>query len=96
MFILLLTVMTSCTDDTCTCLPGNTEGFERLAGSWIRVESNNPSADGIVIQIVVTQGVITDKAESGFNVGDIKWKDITIVDKEHFTHQELGQRCAIL
>ena len=68
-------LLASCTDPE-TCSPGDTEEFVNLDRTWIRVESNNPSADGLIIKIVGTHGVITDKAGSAFSVGDIKWKDI--------------------
>jgi len=79
----------ACTDPE-TCSPGNTEDFVNLDQSWIRIESNNPSADGMVIKLVGTYGVVTDKAGSDFNIGDIKWKDILAIDKENFMYEELG------
>ncbi len=64
--------------------------LDNLNGEWIRIASNNPVADGILIDMSGTSGTITDKAGSGFEVGDLKWKNIKAVDAENFTHEELG------
>jgi len=64
--------------------------LDKLNGNWIRVASNNPTADGILIGMSGTSGTILDKSGSGFSVGDIKWKNIEAVDNENFNHEELG------
>lgn len=64
--------------------------LDNLNGDWIRVASNNAVADGIIIAMSATSGEITDKAGSGFNVGDIKWKGIQATDEENFKYEELG------
>ncbi len=68
--------------------------LDNLNGEWIRIASNNPVADGIIIDMSGTSGTITDKAGSGFAIGDIKWKNIKAVDAENFTHEELGSDSA--
>lgn len=71
--------------------PGENENdLTRLEGSWIRIASNNPSSDGIIITLTDTDGIIKDKAGSGFQNGDAKWADIESVDSENYIHQELG------
>ncbi len=64
--------------------------LDNLNGEWIRIASTNPVADGIIIDMSGTSGIIIDKAGSGFAEGDLKWKDIKAVDTENFTHEELG------
>lgn len=64
--------------------------LDNLNGKWIRIASNNPGSDGMIVDMKGTLGQMTNKAGSGFEVGDIKWNNITAVDKEHFKHEELG------
>lgn len=71
--------------------PGENENdLTRLEGSWIRIASNNPSADGIIITLTGTDGIIKDKAGSGFQNGDAKWANIESVDSENYIYEELG------
>lgn len=69
---------------------GDTPTLAQVSGKWIRVESNNPSADHIRIEVVGANGTITNKAASGFSEGDIKWKTITPSTGNQFMYQELG------
>ncbi|MEL7531193.1 MAG: hypothetical protein AAFN10_07805, partial [Bacteroidota bacterium] len=70
---------------------GNSADVSKLEGDWIRVESNNPASDFMKIRMSGTSGTITDKAGSGFAVGDAKWDMITAGDeKDVFPYQELG------
>lgn len=69
---------------------GNNGDTSQLEGGWIRVASNNPGSDGIIIDMQGGNGTITDKASSNFQNGDIKWKDILAVDNENFLYEELG------
>lgn len=64
--------------------------LNNLMGEWIRIASNNPGADGLIIKMSGTSGKLTDKAGSGFQVDDVKWKDIKFVDAENYSYQELG------
>lgn len=62
-----------------------------LDGEWFRVGSNNPVNDNMFIEVENSQGLITDKANApNFNVGDVKWKDITVLSDELFDYEELG------
>ncbi len=64
--------------------------LDNLNGEWIRIASNNPIADGMIIDMAGTSGKIVDKAGSNFQVGDVKWNAIEIKDAENFDYQELG------
>jgi hypothetical protein len=64
--------------------------LDNLNGDWIRVASNNPIADGMIIEMKDSSGTLTDNAGSNFKVGDIKWKDIKALDTVNYSHQELG------
>lgn len=66
------------------------ENLDDLMGEWVRIASNNPGADGMIIDISGTTGKLTDKAKSNFVVGDIKWKNIKPVDAENYSYEELG------
>ena len=70
-----------------------TANVEDLAGEWVRVLSNNPSSDGMILKVTGTNGTITDKARSGFSNGDIKWKGLTAAEAGlgyDFDYEELG------
>lgn len=66
------------------------EDFEQLTGTWVRVLSNNPANDGMFVSISNGEGTITQKANSGFSVGDVKWSSVEAVGEGEFIHQELG------
>lgn len=71
--------------------PGDGDNdLTRLEGSWIRIASNNPNSDGIIITLTDTDGIIKDKAGSGFQNGDAKWANIESVDSENYIYEELG------
>ncbi|MEL6676759.1 MAG: hypothetical protein AAFR61_31405 [Bacteroidota bacterium] len=70
--------------------PNGNNNLDDLEGQWIRIASNNPASDGMIIEMSGNSGTIIDKAGSGFSVGDIKWKDIEAVDGENYLHSELG------
>ncbi len=65
-------------------------GSDKLQGPWTRVESNNPANDFMQVDVQGDLATITDKAQSGFNVGDIKWKNIIETSSTSFDHDELG------
>lgn len=64
--------------------------LSKIQGAWTRVESNNPAADYMQVTVVDDQATVVDKAQSNFNVGDVKWKDISSTTEGKFTHKELG------
>jgi hypothetical protein len=64
--------------------------LSKIQGAWTRVESNNPASDFMQVNVVDNQATVVDKAQSGFNVGDVKWKDISPTTEGKFTHKELG------
>ena len=65
-------------------------GSDKLQGPWTRVESNNPNNDFMQVDVQGDLATIIDKAQSGFNVGDIKWKNISETGSTTFDHEELG------
>ncbi|MFB6318153.1 hypothetical protein [Saccharicrinis sp. FJH54] len=90
-FVLTLLFLSSCEEKTCDCENNNNEVPEALQGKWVRVESNNVNNDGMVIKVANNQGIILSVKEVlSFNVGDIKWKDITPAGSDMYTYEELG------
>lgn len=61
-----------------------------LHGNWLRVGGNNPVNNGVKVKVVNHEGEVIDKSKSGYQVGEIKWKDIYAIDGESFLYQELG------
>ena len=57
---------------------------------WIRIASNNPSVDGMTVEIEETTGTVTYSPTISISAGDVKWLDITATGENTFTHQELG------
>ncbi len=64
--------------------------LSKLQGAWTRVESNNPTSDYMQVNVTDDQATVIEKAQSGFSVGDIKWKDIVQTAPGKFSHKELG------
>jgi len=64
--------------------------LSKLQGEWTRIESNNPSADFMKVDVLNDQATIIDRAQSNFSNGDIKWKDITNSAPGLFSYKELG------
>jgi hypothetical protein len=64
--------------------------LSKLQGEWTRIESNNPSADFMKVNVINDQATIIDRAQSSYLNGDIKWKDITNSAPGFFSHKELG------
>ena len=69
---------------------GGQADIKILQGDWIRVESNNPSADFIKVNVNGANGTITDKAQSPFGDGAVKWKGIAPSGEKSFAYEELG------
>lgn len=87
--IFLLSLFISCSSDD----DGDEKlGFnlEQIQGQWTRVGGNNPSNNGMIINVENDKGFIVAPAESGFDVGDVKWKDIVAQDETHYRYGELG------
>lgn len=64
--------------------------LEELVGNWIRVGGNNPTNNGVLVNVVENTGTITDASLSEFNIGDIKWKEVYALDANSFIYEELG------
>lgn len=96
MMVVLLVLNSCTTDDVLETIDVIEETIEEQAnldnlnGKWIRIASNNPGSDGMIIDMSGTTGKLVDKAGSGFQVDDIKWNDIKAIDSENYSHQELG------
>lgn len=88
-FAFLLTFLYGC--DFFEQLGDPLNDTSELDGKWFRIESNNPANDNMVIEVENSAGVITDRANAtSFNVGDVKWNNITAVSETDFNYQELG------
>lgn len=89
MALLLLPLFLSCSsdDDADTQLEYN---LDQIQGQWIRVGGNNPSNNGMIVNVENDKGFIVEPAESGFDVGEVKWNDIDAQDERHYRYGELG------
>ncbi|GAB4428940.1 MAG: hypothetical protein OHK0039_47540 [Bacteroidia bacterium] len=79
-------VLSACKGDG----PGDEAKLADLAGTWVRVESNNTAYDGMKVRVSSDKGTVTDAAGSVFSVGDIKWQDITPSGAKTYDYMELG------
>ncbi len=61
-----------------------------IIGTWERVESNNPSLNGMQVTVnnEETEGEITT-SRSSFSTGDIKWKDLVKVSEHEYVFSDL-------
>ncbi|MEL6134329.1 MAG: hypothetical protein AAFR59_13280, partial [Bacteroidota bacterium] len=66
------------------------ESIARLQDTWVRVLSNNPGSDNMRVDVSDTEGRVTDPANSGFRVNDVKWQGIEVEGENSFMYQELG------
>lgn len=64
--------------------------LDSLKGKWIRIASNNPVNDGMLIEVDGNAGTIVDHRGSDFQNGEVKWKNIEPYDFENFNYEELG------
>jgi hypothetical protein len=64
--------------------------LEDISGQWLRVESNNDPADGIIINVENGEAVIIDAANANFDVNDILWINITPDGADSFNLEVLG------
>lgn len=88
-FVFILTLLYGC--DFFEQLGDPLNDTSELEGKWFRIESNNPANDNMIIEVENSAGVITDRANAtSFNVGDVKWSNITAVSETDFDYQELG------
>jgi len=95
LFIITLFTIVSCSEDNLLTPDQEQEeqqtySLDDLQGDWIRIGGNNPTNNGIKINVLNDIGKITDAVQSGFMVGDIKWKDIVGQGSGNYTHNELG------
>ncbi|RMG54973.1 MAG: hypothetical protein D6722_28405, partial [Bacteroidetes bacterium] len=61
-----------------------------LSGTWVRIQSNNPSSDFMVVEVTGDRGVVTNPSGSGYSVGDVKWQNLTPSGDNTFDYGELG------
>lgn len=69
--------------------------YQVLHGKWFRVDSNYEEYDNMRVEVNAeeTSGVILSLGNSAntiFEVGDVKWKDIVRESNDVFSIQELG------
>lgn len=88
--LLVLLIVYSCTsnDDVSNNTPQNI--LDNIQGDWFRVKSNNPVNDGMLVNVDEDSGSIVNPIQSGFQIGDIKWKNIFSSDGFNFNYEELG------
>jgi hypothetical protein len=94
LFIALFTIV-SCSEDNLLTPDQEQEEqqtypLDDIQGDWIRIGGNNPTNNGLKIKVLNNIGKITDAVQSGFMIGDIKWKDIEGQNSTYYTHNELG------
>lgn len=85
--LLILLVVYSCTSNNDNP-PENI--LNNIQGNWFRVRSNNPTNDGMLVNVDQDLGSIVNPMQSAFQVDDIKWKDIFSSDGFNFNYKELG------
>ncbi len=61
-----------------------------MAGDWLRTGGNNTTNNGMEINVTDDTGTVTDPAGSSLSTGDIKWRNIKVLDESTFEHEELG------
>ena len=64
--------------------------IDSLIGTWVRIASNNPTNDGMLIEVDGNKGTIIDKRGTDFENGEVKWNEITPYDFESYNYEELG------
>lgn len=69
--------------------PGQ-NNLDDLAGEWVRVRSNNPANDGMVVTVTGSTGTVTENPRSSFTIGAVKWRNIMEGESDDFTYEELG------
>lgn len=87
--IILLSLLLSCSSDDDSSQEVESQ-LENIQGRWIRVGGNNPSNNGMIVNVINDQSYIVEPAESGFPVDEIKWKNIEAQDEIHYRYGELG------
>ena len=87
--IILLSLLLSCSSDDDSFQEVESQ-LENIQGRWIRVGGNNPSNNGMIVNVINDQSYIVEPAESGFPVDEIKWKNIEAQDEIHYRYGELG------
>lgn len=73
--------------------PGEDALVDKLVGTWVRVESNNPVNDYMKVEFSKTGGgVVVDDASSGFAEGSIKWRNViaSVTVSSALDYEELG------
>ena len=57
-----------------------------VIGTWERIESNNPSLNGMRVSVNrdETEGKIVYSPSSNFSIGDLKWKNMVKVSKHEY------------
>lgn len=65
--------------------------LDDLQGEWIRIQSNKPFYDSMVINVEESIGRISNiRANNYFDLGDIKWDQISPNRDSVFSYEELA------
>ena len=62
-----------------------------IIGTWERVESNNPSLDGMQVTVIQNEEegeIISSPSTGAFPVGELKWKDIDKISEHEYVFQD--------
>jgi len=64
--------------------------LDKLQGEWVRTDGNNPTNNGMELDVSGDEATVTDPAASNYPVGAAKWRNITTLNQSTFSHEELG------
>lgn len=87
--LLFLSLFLGCSSDDGDSAPQQ-YSLDDIQGNWYRVGGNNPEYNGMLINVADNTGTVAIPAGSAFNIGDIKWKDISGQENKTYTYKELG------
>ena len=62
-----------------------------IVGTWERVESNNPSLDGMQVTVIQSEKegeIISSPSTGAFPVGELKWRDIEKISEHEYVIQD--------
>lgn len=65
--------------------------LDDIQGEWIRIQSNKPIYDSMVVEIDQSIGrVLNISPNNYFSLGEIKWRDISPSSDSTFSYEDLG------
>lgn len=88
--LLCISILVSCSSDDTPPDDPVEFNLDDIQGNWYRVGGNNPANNGMLVNVNNNTGTVEIPLGSGFEVGDIKWKDIVATAQRSYAHKELG------